>query len=180
MDRPTPEVLFSRSQIDARILSLASEISAAHATKWGESGVVMVGPLKGAVVFMADLSRALSDQGLRVDLSFIRLSSYGAGTVSSGQVVLGDDVDMDVVGRDVILVDDIIDTGGTLAFAQEYLAERRPRSVITVAFLDKPARREIEVKVDHVGFEIPDLFVIGYGTDLDQRYRELPYIGVFR
>ena len=172
------EPLFSAEQIHNRIAELAAEIIELRPEAREPDGLLMVGPLKGAVVFMADLARALSRLGIRVDLSFIGLSSYGAGTESSGTVVLGQDVDMDVAGRHVLLVDDIIDTGRTIAFAQEYLTARGPKSMTTVLLLDKPSRRVVHVPFELAGFRIEDLFVLGYGTDLDQRYRELPFIGV--
>ena len=172
------EPLFTAEQIQARIAELAQEIADLCPAALEPGGLLMVGPLKGAVVFQCDLARALSCLGVRVDLSFMKLSSYGAGTESSGTVVLDQDVDMDVAGRHVLLVDDIIDTGRTIAFAQEYLAERHPESLTTVLLLDKPARRVVDVPYDLAGFVIDDLFVLGFGTDLDQQYRELPYIGV--
>jgi len=170
--------LFVEDQIRARIEELAAEIVQVRPEALAPEGLVMVGPLKGAVVFMSDLARALSRLGVRVDLSFMKLSSYGAGTESTGKVVLGQDVDMEVSGRHVLLVDDIIDTGRTIAFAQEYLGARSPQSITTVLLLDKPSRRVVEVPYDLAGFVIEDLFVLGFGTDLDQRYRELPFIGV--
>ena len=175
---PHIEPLFDAEQIQARIDGLAEEIIALRPESLHPDGLLMVGPLKGAVVFMADLARALSRRGVRVDLSFMKLSSYGAGTESSGRVVLGQDVDMEVAGRHVLLVDDIIDTGRTIAFAQEYLQARDPESLTTVLLLDKPARRVVEAPYDLAGFVIEDLFVLGFGTDLDQRHRELPFIGV--
>ena len=172
------EPLFDAEEIHHRIAGLASEILALRPEAKSPEGLLMVGPLKGAVVFMSDLARALSRLGVRVDMSFMKLSSYGGGTESTGTVVLEQDVDMDVAGRHVLLVDDIIDTGRTIAFAQKYLAERNPQSVTTVLLLDKPARRVVDVPYDLAGFVIEDLFVLGFGTDLDQRYRELPFIGV--
>jgi hypoxanthine phosphoribosyltransferase len=172
------EPLFDEAEIRHRIAGLAVEVLSLKPEARSPEGLLMVGPLKGAVVFMADLARALSRLGVRVDMSFMKLSSYGAGTESAGTVSLDQDVDMEVSGRHVLLVDDIIDTGRTIAFAQAYLAERSPLSVTTVLLLDKPARRVVEAPYDLAGFVIEDLFVLGFGTDLDQRYRELPFIGV--
>jgi hypoxanthine phosphoribosyltransferase len=172
------EILFSEEQIRRRVEELATEVLAFRPEVLEPHGLLMVGPLKGAAIFMADLSRALSRLGVRVDLSFMKLSSYGAGTESSGTVLLGQDVDMDVEGRHVLLVDDIIDTGRTMEYARDYLLERRPASLTMAALLDKPSRRAVDAECDLVGFEIEDRFVLGYGTDLDQRFRELPYIGV--
>jgi len=170
--------LFTADQIRDRIEELAAEIVALRPQAHAPEGLLMVGPLKGAVVFMADLARALSRRGIRVDLSFVGLASYGEGTESSGQVKLYQDVDMDVRGRHVLLVDDIIDTGRTIAFAQKLLVDRAPASLLTVLLLDKPSRRVVDAPYDLAGFVIEDLFVLGFGTDLNQRYRELPYLGV--
>ena len=167
-------VLISREQIADRVASLGREIAA----ELPADEVVLVGPLKGCVVFCADLARALHDAGIAVEMDFLELSSYGAGTESSGTVTMKKDLADSIAGRDVLLVDDIVDTGRTLAFAREHLLSKGPSSLRLAAFLDKPSRRVVEVPVDHVGFEIEDLFILGYGADLAQRYRELPYIGV--
>jgi hypoxanthine phosphoribosyltransferase len=177
---PPIDPLFDAGQIQRRINELAAEIIQLRPEALESDGLLMVGPLKGAVVFMSDLARALSRHAVRVDLSFMKLSSYGAETESSGTVVLGSDVDMDIAGRHVLLVDDIIDTGRTIAFAQAYLSERNPKTMTTVLLLDKPSRRVVDVPYDLAGFVIEDLFVLGFGTDLDQRFRELPFIGVRR
>ncbi len=174
----TPRPLFTADQIAARVAELAAEIDAALPHGARGDGLLLVGPLKGAVMLVADLARALSRRGLRVDLCFVTLSSYGAGTESSGTVTMTADLDMPVAGRHVLLVDDIVDTGRTFDFALRLLANRDPASIRTVALLDKPSRRVVDVQLDHVGFPIEDLFVIGYGTDLDQRYRELPDVRV--
>ncbi|MBT3218886.1 MAG: hypoxanthine phosphoribosyltransferase [Proteobacteria bacterium] len=172
------EDFLSEEAIQTRVSALAAEIFAALPREAREQGVIMIGPLKGAVVFMADLARALSRLDLPLALDFLKLSSYGAGTVSSGEVVLDHDLSMDIGGRHVLLVDDIVDTGRTIDFAQKHLHQLNPASVTTALLLDKPSRRQVVVKVDHVGFEIPDRFVVGYGTDFDQLYRELPFVGV--
>lgn len=168
------DVLISRERIQARVAELGVEIAAALPT----NEVVLVGPLKGCVIFCADLARALHDAGVAVEMDFLELSSYGAGTESSGTIECRKTLTDPVAGRHVLLVDDIIDTGRTLAWAREHILELGPASLRIAAFLDKPSRRTVEVPVDHVGFEVPDLFVLGYGADLAQRYRELPYIGV--
>ena len=131
--------------------------------------------LKGAVMFLSDLVRAM-EGGITMD--FIALSSYGSGTTSSGEVRLIKDLDYGLEGRNVIIVEDIVDTGLTLHYLQEILRARNPKSLRTACLLSKPSRRKIEVKVDHIGFTIEDRFVVGYGLDFSEKYRHLPYIGV--
>ena len=131
--------------------------------------------LKGAFLFLADLIRAMEGH---VTIDFMACSSYGAGTTSSGEVRLSKDLDSGLEGRDVIIVEDIVDTGLTLHYLQEILLARGPRSLRTACLLSKPSRRKIDVKVDYVGFTIEDRFVVGYGLDYDEQYRNLPYIGV--
>ena len=140
----------------------------------------MIGLLKGAIVFLSDLARALQRQGIAVEIDCIWVSSYGAAPESSGKVLMRHGLTMDITGRDVLLVDDIVDTGRTIAFVLDHLATLSAASIQTVVFLDKPARRVVEVPVEHVGFTIPDRFVIGYGTAYAQRYRELPFVGVLQ
>jgi hypoxanthine phosphoribosyltransferase len=139
---------------------------------------LVVAVLKGSFMFAADLLRALHAEGMLVEVEFITLSSYKKSTVSSGQVTVVRDVESDVQGRDVILVDDILESGRTLAYARDLLAARGARRVFTVCLLEKPGKRAVDVDADLVGFTIPDLFVIGYGMDLAHSFRELPYIGV--
>jgi hypoxanthine phosphoribosyltransferase len=131
--------------------------------------------LKGAFIFLADLLRAFEGP---VTCDFLAVSSYGGGTSSSGQVRLTKDLDHPIEGRDVVLVEDIADTGLTLSYIQEMLRNRAPRTLRTACLLSKPSRRQIDVPVEYIGFEIPDRFVIGYGLDVDERYRNLPDIGV--
>jgi hypoxanthine phosphoribosyltransferase len=134
-----------------------------------------VAVLKGAFIFLADLLRAFEGP---VTCDFLAVSSYGGGTSSSGQVRLTKDLDRPIEGRDVVLVEDIADTGLTLSYIQEMLRNREPRTLRTACLLSKPSRRQIAVPVEYIGFEIPDRFVIGYGLDVDERYRNLPDIGV--
>ena len=131
--------------------------------------------LKGAVMFLSDLVRSMDG---RITMDFIALSSYGSGTTSSGEVRLIKDLDYGLEGRNVIIVEDIVDTGLTLHYLQEILRARNPKSLRTACLLSKPSRRKIEVKVDHIGFTIEDKFVVGYGLDFSEQYRNLPYIGV--
>ena len=172
MDRPL-EVLIDAHRIAARMPELGKIVRS-----WvpADRPLTVVGVLKGSFLFMADLVRQLDGP---VECEFLGVSSY-VGTRSSGAVQITQDLRIDVTGRDVILVEDIVDTGLTLDYLLRTLSARNPASLRVVSLLDKPSRRQVQVKVDLVGFEIPDLFVVGYGLDLDQRYRNLPYIGVFR
>jgi len=169
------EVLISEERIRARVRELGEEISRDYE---GES-VLLVGILKGAAVFLADLLRSIS---VNVDYDFVAISSYASNTRSSGVVRLRKDTDADLAGRHVVIVEDIVDTGWTLRMS--YLAEnfraRNAASVRVCALLDKPSRRRVEVGIDYRGFEIDDVFVVGYGLDYAGRYRNLPFIGVLR
>ena len=157
----------------ARILELAKEIK----RDVPNEDLHLIGVLKGAVLFLADLIRAM-DGGVTID--FIALSSYGSGTTSSGEVRLIKDLDYGLEGRNVIIVEDIVDTGLTLHYLQEILRARNPKSLRTACLLDKPSRRKIEAQVEYIGFTIEDKFVVGYGLDFSEKYRNLPYIGVYQ
>jgi hypoxanthine phosphoribosyltransferase len=165
MGQPSFEVLVSSEDIQRRVGELGSQISA----EYGDRPVVLVGVLKGSFMFMADLVRHIT---CPVRLEFIGTKSYN-GSSSSGEVQLTKDLDKPIQGEDVLLVEDIVDTGLTLNYLQHMLAQRGPLSVRTVAFLDKPSRRKIKVQADYVGFVIEDRFVVGYGLDFDQKYRNL-------
>jgi hypoxanthine phosphoribosyltransferase len=164
--------LISESDIHARIASLAAEIEGDYPL--GDS-VHLVAILKGGFMFMADLVRAMSE---RVTMDFMAVSSYGKGTTSSGQVRVLKDLDSNVEGRHVILVEDIVDTGLTLHYLQELLRARAPKSLKTACLLSKPSRRKVDVDVDYIGFTIEDYFVVGYGLDYAEKYRNLPHIAV--
>ena len=166
-------ILVTEEQLATRIAELAAEIDRDYVDK----ELLLVGVLNGAVMVMADLSRALN-RHCRMD--WMAVSSYGSGTQSSGVVRILKDLSTDVTGLDVLLVEDIIDTGLTLNYLLRYLWERNPRSIKICCLLDKPARRLAEIPIDYIGFTIPDRFVIGYGLDYDERYRNLPYIGVLK
>ncbi len=166
------KVLYDEATIDSRVNELASDIAASH-----YSNLLVVAVLKGSFVFAADLIRAMHRAGLAPEIEFIHLSSYGTGTASSGTVHVLRDVESDVHGRDVLLVDDILESGRTLAFARDQLAERGARRVKVVALLDKPGHRAADIDADHVGFVCPDKFVIGYGMDVAHAFRQLPFIG---
>ena len=160
----------SAGQIQERIRSLAVDIRRDH-----PGGVHLVCVLKGAFVFLSDLARALEGD---VTLDFIAVSSYGTSTKSSGQVQLLKDLDTGIEGRDVVIVEDIVDTGLTLTYLQDILRARAPRTLRTACLLSKPSRRKVDVTVEYIGFTIDDKFVVGYGLDYAEKYRNLPYIGV--
>ena len=166
-------VLVSADQLQARIAEIAARIDADYA---GEE-LLLVGVLKGAFVLLSDLMRALE---AKVPVDFMAVSSYGSATRSSGVVRILKDLDTDIEDRHVLVVEDIVDSGLTLDYLLRNLRSRGPASVEVMALLSKPARHKIQVPVRYVGFEVPDLFVIGYGLDFDERYRGLPYIGTLR
>ena len=168
----TSTVLISQPDIQQRIASLAAEIERDYPA--GE-GVHLVAILKGGFMFMADLVRAMSE---RVTMDFMAVSSYGASSNSSGQVQLLKDLDASIQGRDVVIVEDIIDTGLTLTYLHQVLRARKPRHLRTACLLSKPSRRKVDVEVEYVGFTIEDKFVVGYGLDYAEQYRNLPHIAV--
>ena len=165
--------LYSAETIAARVADLARNIAAAQLRD-----PLIVAVLKGSFIFAADLIRALNAQGLDPEIDFIFLASYGAGETSAGEVKILRDVESDIAGRDVVIVDDILDTGRTLAFAKQLLERRGARTVKTCILLDKQVPRKVAVTPDFTGFKCPPKFVVGYGMDLANRYRELPFIGV--
>ncbi len=169
-----PPTLLSRDAISARVTALAAEIRADYASSDGPVHFVCV--LKGAFVFFADLVRELALPGCTLD--FIVVSSYQKAKRSSGEVRLIKDLDSGIEGRHVVIVEDIVDTGLTLTYLRDVLQARRPASLRTACLLSKPSRREVEVPVEYVGFVVEDRFVVGYGLDHAERYRDLPYIGV--
>jgi len=165
------EILIESDALQARIVELGSEISREYEGR----DLLLVGVLKGAVFFMADLMRELT---VPCEIDFMAISSYGAATDSSGVVRILKDLDANIAGRDVLVVEDIIDSGLTLSYLMRSLKARKPASLEICALLTKPERREVEVPVRFVGFEIPNKFVIGYGLDFAERYRNLPYVAV--
>ena len=166
------QTLLDTTMIATRIAEMAEQIETAYPD--GEE-IHLVGVLKGGFMFMADLVRAMSP---RVTLDFIAVSSYAKSTKSSGEVRLLKDVEASLEGRHVIIVEDIVDTGLTLTYLQDILRARRPRSLRTACLLSKPSRRIVDVDVDYIGFTIEDKFVVGYGLDFAEKYRNLPYIAV--
>lgn len=167
----TLDILIDSRQLTARINEMAQEIR--DAVPDGDVHFVCV--LKGAFMFLSDLVRAMDD---RVTLDFIAVSSYGSGKTSSGEVRLNKDVDTSLEGRHVVIIEDIVDTGLTLHYLQDILRRRGPQSLRTACLLSKPSRRKVDVTVDFVGFTIEDRFVVGYGLDYAEQYRNLPYIAV--
>ncbi|MBA7601026.1 Hypoxanthine phosphoribosyltransferase [subsurface metagenome] len=168
--KPAIIPLFTAEQIAERVSQLAAEISEDYAGK----NPLLVGILKGAWMFLADLTRAIT---IPHQCDFIRVSSYGSGTESTGEVRLLTDLSTPIRGRHVILIEDIVDTGHTLATLVKVLKERGPASLAVCSLLDKPERREVAVHIDYLGFTVPNKFVVGYGLDWDERFRHLPYIG---
>ena len=166
MSQPNLRVLIPAHRIQARIKELGAQIAA----DYPEGDLFLLGILKGAFVFLSDLARAI-ERPVKID--FIGISSYGKGKTSSGEVKLTRDLDSTIEGADVLVVEDIVDSGVTLTYLVHVLEQRRPRSIRIVALLDKPERRKAPVKVDYVGFRIPDEFVIGYGLDFAEDYRNL-------
>jgi len=171
LQRAVGEVLIDEESLQRRIVELGEEISA----DYGGRDLLLVGVLKGAVFFLADLMRSLT---IPCEIDFMAISSYGASTDSSGVVRILKDLDINIEGRDVLVVEDIIDSGLTLSYLIRNLEARGPASLEICALLTKPERREIDVPVRYTGFEIPNRFVIGYGLDFAERYRNLPYVGV--
>jgi hypoxanthine phosphoribosyltransferase len=165
------EILIDADTLGDRVAELGAEISADYEGR----DLLLIGVLKGAVFFMADLMRKLT---IPCEVDFMAISSYGASTDSSGVVRILKDLDINIEGRDVLVVEDIIDSGLTLSYLVRNLESREPASLEVCALLTKPARREIDVPVRYVGFEIPNRFVIGYGLDFGERYRNLPYVAV--
>ena len=171
MDNDILKVLYSKEQLHEFNVKLAAELKRDYAGKFP----LMVCILKGAVLFMTDLVREMDEY---VELDFMDVSSYGSGTESSGDVKILKDLDTSVKGRDVIIVEDIVDTGATLVALMKLFETRQAKSVKVCSLLDKPSRREQDVKVDYVGVTVPNEFVVGYGLDYAEKYRNLPYIGV--
>ena len=173
LTRGVSTVLIEEDAVAARVAELGSDVS----TDYADKDLLLVGVLKGAVFFMADLMRRLT---IPCEVDFMAISSYGAATDSSGVVRILKDLEINISGRDVLVVEDIIDSGLTLSYLVRNLEAREPASLEVCALLTKPDRREIDVPVRYTGFEIPNRFVIGYGLDFGERYRNLPYVAVLR
>jgi hypoxanthine phosphoribosyltransferase len=167
------EVLISQATLQRRVRELGRVISQEYRGR----DLLLVSVLKGSIVFMADLIRSID---IPHEIDFMATSSYGSGVSSSGVVRILKDLNTSIEGRNIILVEDIIDSGHTLSYLLRILQERQPASIRILTLLDKPERREVDVKVDWIGFSIPNAFVVGYGLDYDEIYRNLPYIGVLK
>ncbi|HBS59715.1 MAG: hypoxanthine phosphoribosyltransferase [Bacillota bacterium] len=173
MQRDIQEVLFTSEELQAKVKELGAAISRDYKGK----ELLMIGVLRGAVIFMADLARAID---IPLALDFMAVSSYGASTSTSGVVRILKDLDEDLEKKHVLVVEDIIDSGLTLNYLMELLRSRNPASVKLCTLLSKPERRQVNVEVDYMGFSIPDAFVVGYGLDYAEKYRNLPFIGVLK
>ena len=173
MKQDIERILFSEEQLKERIAALGAELTRDYEDK----NPIFVGVLKGCFVFMADLLRNVD---VYCTMDFMSVSSYGDGVTSTGAVKINKDLSRDIAGRHVIIVEDILDSGITLSYLKKYLSVRNPASISIVTLLDKPARRRADVQADYVGFEVEDAFVVGYGLDYDEKYRNLPYIGVLK
>ena len=173
LDNDIQEILFTEEQLKNRVNEIARQIEADYA---GQE-IMLVGILRGSFVFMADLCRAIN---LPCFLDFMSVSSYGSGTSSTGQVQITKDLSDDITGRNLIVVEDILDSGNTLSYLLKILEQRRPASLCLCALLDKPERRVKPVELHYRGFAIPDAFVVGYGLDYAEKYRNLPYIGILK
>ena len=173
LEKDIQEVLFSEEQLKIRVQEIAREIERDYAGK----EIMLISVLRGSFIFMADLCRAID---LPCTLDFMAVSSYGKGTSSSGQVQITKDLSEDISGRHIIVVEDILDSGNTLSYLLQLLQARSPASVRLSTLLAKPSRRTKEVELHYSGFTIPDYFVVGYGLDYAEKYRNLPYIGILK
>ena len=166
-------VLLSEDEIREKVRELGGKITAGYKN----SNLMLVTVLKGAVVFLADLMRQID---VPAEIDFMVVSSYGSGVKSSGVVKIVKDLDVPLAGKDILIVEDILDSGLTLSYIKELLESRGPRSIRIATLLDKPSRRKVDLQADYIGFSVPDEFVIGYGLDYDEKYRNLPYIGILK
>ena len=167
------KVLLSEEQLKAKCAEMGARITRDYQGK----NLLLVTVLKGAVVYLADLMRCID---LPCAIDFMVVSSYGSGVKTSGVVKIVKDLDQDLSGRDILIVEDILDSGMTLSYLKGLLQSRRPASIRIATLLDKPSRRKVDLQADYVGYEVPDEFVVGYGLDFDERYRNLPYVGVLK
>lgn len=173
MHQDVEKILFSQEQLQARVRELGAQITRDYAGK----EVAVAAILRGSYVFMADITRAIE---LPITVDFMSVSSYGSGTSSSGQVEIKKDLSDPIEGKELLIVEDILDSGNTLYYLSDVLRARKPASIRICTLLDKPDRRAKPIRADYVGFTIPDAFVVGYGLDYDEKYRNLPYIGILK
>ncbi|MDR3598560.1 hypoxanthine phosphoribosyltransferase [Clostridium sp.] len=173
MKKDIQEILFSEEVLNNRIKELASEINRDYEGK----NLVIVGILKGSVLFAADLIKNIS---VECEIDFMAVSSYGSSTETSGVVRILKDLDSSIEGKDILLVEDIVDTGITLSYLLKYLQARKANSIEIISLLNKPVRRKTDLDVKYIGFEVPDGFIVGYGIDYAEKYRNLPFIGILK
>lgn len=173
MHQDVEHILYTEEELRSRVKDLGAQITADYAGKQP----MLISILRGSYIFMADLTRAIH---LPVTVDFMAVSSYGAGTVSSGQVEIKKDLSDTIEGRDLIIVEDILDSGNTLHYLMKVLQARKPASIRICTLMDKPDRRTKPITADYVGFTIPDAFIVGYGLDYDEKYRNLPYVGILK
>jgi hypoxanthine phosphoribosyltransferase len=173
MNEDVGEILYSEEQIQQVVNRIGKQISEDYADK----DLIMISVLKGSLMFMADLMRAIT---IPCSIDFLSVSSYGSGTTTTGEVRILKDLDISLEGKDVLIVEDILDSGMTLSFLLKSLKARHPRSIRLCTLLDKPERRQVDIKADYIGIQVPDKFIVGYGLDYAEKYRNLPYIGVLK
>ena len=173
MHQDVEQILYTEEELHNRVKELGCQITADYAGR----KPMLLSVLRGSYIFMADLTRAIN---LDLTVDFMVVSSYGAGTVSSGQVEIKKDLSDSIEGRDLIIVEDILDSGNTLFYLMKVLQARKPASISLCTLMDKPERRTQPITADYVGFTIPDAFIVGYGLDYDEKYRNLPYVGVLK
>ena len=173
LNKDVLKVMISEKELEERVAQLGEEISNDYRGK----NLLIVSVLKGSIVFMADLMRHIS---IKCSIDFMATSSYGSGTKTSGVVKIVKDLDIDLHDYDLLIIEDILDSGNTLKFVVDMIKKRHPKSVEVCALLDKPSRRIADIQAKYVGREIPDEFVVGYGLDYDEKYRNLPYLGVLK
>ena len=173
MHKDVEQILYTEEELRKRVKELGCQITADYAGR----EPLLISVLRGSYIFMADLTRSIN---LNVTVDFMSVSSYGAGTVSSGQVEIKKDLSSSIEGKDLIIVEDILDSGNTLYYLMDVLRARKPASVRLCTLMDKPERRAKPIKADYVGFTIPDAFIVGYGLDYAEKYRNLPYVGVLK
>ena len=176
MHNDISEILFTEKQLADRVGEIGAAITSDYADV-ADEGIILISVLRGAAIFMADLARKIE---LPLEMDYMAISSYGNGAKSSGVVQITRDLQSDITNRDIIVVEDILDSGNTLAFLKAYLMTKGARSVTIVTLLDKPSRREKAIHADYAGFVVPAEFVVGYGLDYAQPYRNMPYIGVLK
>ena len=173
MKKDVKEILYSREKLELRIKEIGERISIDYKDK----DLVLIGVLKGSVMFMAELMKSIS---IPCSMDFMAVSSYGNSTTTSGVVRILKDLDDEIEGKHVMIIEDIIDSGITLKYLMEYLRGRKPQSIEIACLLNKPERRRVELEVKYIGFDVPDFFLIGFGLDYAQKYRNLPYIGILK